>query len=531
MTPTELKNTLVSQIDSVVEHLLPNGVRAGQEWCVGSIAGEQGKSLKVRLQGGKAGMWQDFANPEHKGDLLDLWSAVRGIPFVDVLKEVKDYAGIIETKPDFWPKKQIKKPEKPQCTSPKASLNDWALERSILPETLKAFKVGQKNNAAVFPFISPSGELELVKYREVRTKKIWSNKSPIPCLFGWQAITDDDRIVVICEGEFDAMAWHQAGAPALSVPFGGGTGEKQGAWIDYEYHRLERFEHIYLSMDMDTAGNQALNTIADRLGRHRCKVVTLPFKDANECILQPDGSQILKSAIESARTIDPDELKSLSEFHSEIVDEIYPPDGITPGMELPWVKAHGEVLLRQSETTLWAGNNGGGKTVALSNIAVDGMAQGEKFCIASMEMKPRKIGKQIYRQLGGKAGAPYILHPLRVMFSMADDAERIVAVLHDVVEDSDTTLDDLRAEGFPEEIVLAVDSVTRRKGESYGEFTDRAGRNLIGTKVKIADLEDNMDIGRISNPTAKDYRRVERYAATWVKLSNLVLARIKGGDE
>lgn len=403
MTPAELKHNLTSQIESVVEYLLPNGVRAGQEWCVGSIAGDPGKSLKVRLQGAKAGIFQDFANPEHKGDLLDLWQSVRGLSFIDTLKEVKDYLGVVDATPDFWPEKQYKKPEKPKCSAPKKSLLAWAEKRKIQPETLKAFKIAQKDNAVVFPFISPEGELELVKYRGIESKKIWSNKNPIPCLFGWQAVKDNDRDIIICEGEWDACAWFQAGHPALSVPFGGGTGRKQEDWINYEFHRLERFEQIYLSMDMDSAGHQALSDIIDRLGRHRCKVVILPFKDANACILEYDGVELLVSAIQSAKTVDPEELKRLSEFHAEIVDELYPSNDIKPGMRLPWEKTYGEILLRPAEITLWAGINGHGKSVLLSNIAVDGMAQGEKFCIASMEMKPRKIGKQLYRQLSGKA--------------------------------------------------------------------------------------------------------------------------------
>jgi twinkle protein len=402
MTPAELKHTLVSQIESVVEHLLPSGDRTGQEWCVGSIGGEPGKSLKVRLRGPKAGLYQDFANPEHKGDLLDLWQAVRGLSFVDTLREAKDFAGVVETSPGFWPKKQFKKPEKPKCSSPKKSLMAWAEKRKIQPETLKAFKIAQSDGAMVTPFISPEGNLELVKYRGIETKKIWSNKDPIPCLFGWQTVKDNDRDIVICEGEFDAMAWYQSGYPALSIPFGGGDGKKQD-WIDYEFHRLERFEYICLSMDMDAAGSKAISAIVDRLGRHRCKVVTLPFKDANDCILQPKGAQLLTAAIQAAKTIDPEELKTLAEFHDEIVDELYPTNGVMPGMKLPWEKTHDGILLRPAEISLWAGINGHGKSVMVENVAVDGMSQGEKFCIASMEMKPRKIGKQIYRQLSGKA--------------------------------------------------------------------------------------------------------------------------------
>ena len=110
-----------------------------------------------------------------------------------------------------------------------------------------------------------------------------------------------------------------------------------------------------------------------------------------------------------------------------------------------------------------------------------------------------------------KAGAPYIIHPLRVMLKMETSEERIVAVLHDVVEDSDTTLEDLRNEGNSDVVVHAVDAVTMRTGESYDDFVQRAALNPIGRRVKLADLEDNSDLSRIAHPTKKDYARLAKY--------------------
>lgn len=110
-----------------------------------------------------------------------------------------------------------------------------------------------------------------------------------------------------------------------------------------------------------------------------------------------------------------------------------------------------------------------------------------------------------------KAGAPYILHPLRVMQKMSNNNERIVAVLHDVVEDCQVTFDQLRSEGFSDEVIDAIDSVTKRKGEDYEQFVTRAAANPIGHAVKLADLRDNMDLSRIPSPSAKDIMRVEKY--------------------
>jgi (p)ppGpp synthase/HD superfamily hydrolase len=118
-----------------------------------------------------------------------------------------------------------------------------------------------------------------------------------------------------------------------------------------------------------------------------------------------------------------------------------------------------------------------------------------------------------------KAGTPYILHPLRIMMKMENQDGMIAAVLHDVVEDSSMTLADLRAEGFSEEVIAAVDHLTRREGEAYEIFINRLRHNPLAVKVKLADLEDNMDIRRIENVTERDIERIQKYQAAWEKLS------------
>ena len=110
-----------------------------------------------------------------------------------------------------------------------------------------------------------------------------------------------------------------------------------------------------------------------------------------------------------------------------------------------------------------------------------------------------------------KAGHPYILHPLRVMLSLKDPDERIAGVLHDVVEDTDVTLDQLTREGFSAEIVAAVEALTKRPGESRHDAALRAAANRIARRVKLADNADNMDLTRIANPTPDDHARVATY--------------------
>jgi (p)ppGpp synthase/HD superfamily hydrolase len=110
-----------------------------------------------------------------------------------------------------------------------------------------------------------------------------------------------------------------------------------------------------------------------------------------------------------------------------------------------------------------------------------------------------------------KGGVPYILHPLKVMLRVTTLEERIVAVLHDVVEDTGISLEDLRNEGFSETVLTAIASVTKVPGESYEAFVERAALNPIGRVVKLADLEENSDLSRIAQPSWEDLERIEKY--------------------
>jgi (p)ppGpp synthase/HD superfamily hydrolase len=129
------------------------------------------------------------------------------------------------------------------------------------------------------------------------------------------------------------------------------------------------------------------------------------------------------------------------------------------------------------------------------------------------------LAVEAHRGQRDKNGNPYILHPLRVMFRLEDDLERIVGILHDVVEDTPYTFDDLRAMGYAEEVIAALDGVTRREYESYEEFVARSQAHPVSRRVKLADLEDNMDVRRLkSEPTEKDFERLKRYRWAWEQL-------------
>ena len=113
-----------------------------------------------------------------------------------------------------------------------------------------------------------------------------------------------------------------------------------------------------------------------------------------------------------------------------------------------------------------------------------------------------------------KGGHPYIMHPLRVMMNFCGDSDettKICAILHDVVEDTEVTLEDLQVEGFSDEVIIALDCLTEREGECYDDFIGRILTNIIACKVKYGDLADNSNLARIPNPTAKDRERIVKY--------------------
>ena len=124
-----------------------------------------------------------------------------------------------------------------------------------------------------------------------------------------------------------------------------------------------------------------------------------------------------------------------------------------------------------------------------------------------------------------KSGREYIMHPIRVAERCSDPRAKIVALLHDTIEDTEVTVEYLRKEGFPEEIINGILSVTKRDGESYEDFVRRAAENEIGKIVKKADLEDNMDIRRLQEITDKDVERLQKYLKAWQFLNNTELSQ------
>ena len=406
MQAKEVSQQLAQRAEDIARRLYPDGKRHGSEWCVGSIDGEEGKSLKIHLKGNKAGVWSDFATGDG-GDLLDLWARRNNLTIGEALKQACEHLGIKRPHFEFHKPKQFSKPKRQEFNllPEMATVASYLMEnRKLTMETINAFKVTQTGQKIVFPYIR-EGQAIFIKYmglnRPDGKKDISVEPNCEPCLFGWHLVPKNARSITLCEGEIDAMSLYQMGIVALSVPFGAGGGNKH-AWFEYEFDRLAVFDEIYICMDNDIEGQIATREIVGRLGAHRCRVVELPLKDPNECLQNGFTHELIKPYFNESVSLDPEELKKLGFFEDSVMTELYPVDGLILGYESPWQKTRDKILFRPSELSVWSGINGHGKSQFLGQVMLGMMNQGAKVCMVSLELKPSKLIARLIKQASAR---------------------------------------------------------------------------------------------------------------------------------
>lgn len=390
MRACELAARLAQQAEDVARMLLPDGKREGQEWRCGSVHGEPGDSLGVHLTGAKAGVWRDFG-ADKGGDLIGLWMATKELSLREACEAAMEHLGIAADRPAHVAR-TYRKPAREGVHRLSPEHAAWLRDVRKLPDaTVAAYRLASRGDRLMFPFLR-GDELVFAKYRKL-PKQFSAEADCEPILFGWQVIKPEARAAILTEGELDAMAFHAYGYPALSVP----TGASGHAWIESEYAALEPFDTLYLAFDMDEAGQRSIAALADRLGRERCKIVKLPKKDANECLMQGIDRDVITRALRDARTLDPAELRNIVEFEDAIVSEMTRTD---EGLRLPWKKTHDRVRLRPGELSVWAGINGHGKSQLASQIIAYQATQGIRCCVASMEWRTARWALRMQRQIG-----------------------------------------------------------------------------------------------------------------------------------
>lgn len=399
MNAHEVARLLADRAGDVAAHLLPGGKKHGPEWKAGSVSGEAGQSLSVRVGGEKRGVWSDFATGA-KGDLLDLWAACRCTSMAEAIREAKQYLGVRDSLPQP-PAKTYRRPERQaNCVTPKAGAREWLQSRGLTPETLAAFKIGEvvhgSKTYAVFPYLR-DGELINAKTRNVADKKDMRQEAGAePCLFGWHLIDPKARTVAICEGEIDAMTLHQAGIAALSVNQGAGNHQ----WIETDWDRLGRFSEILICFDDDEAGRKGAQEVANRLAIERCKLVTFQgHKDANEALQAGWEPADFRESLMSARHLDPDELVSIADFRDQVKSLFYPASDRDHAPVLRMGKTDFDWFeFRPGEYSVWTGINGHGKSLMNNQVLLGLMDQGDRVCVFSGELPPAQQLKRLVKQ-------------------------------------------------------------------------------------------------------------------------------------
>jgi twinkle protein len=413
----DVADLLARDVERVCRLLLPDGKREGAEWVARNPArhDETPGSFKVRMIDGKvkAGFWIDFATND-SGDLLDLWCLVQQTGLGQAIKDAKAFLGLAETRFQPTERKAFKRPVKPKtikALKPESPVTAYLKSRGLTEQTLADFKIVEHPNTfkdhpdnpadIVFPYLR-DGELINLKHlgllRPNGKKLITQASGNEPCLFGWQALDPMTRRVVLVEGELDAATLHQLGYPALSVPNGGGKGGKQN-WVENEYDRLARFDEIFLCLDQDSTGEEGAMELAERLGFWRCRFVTLPYKDANECLMKGVKPEVFDQAFLAARYLDPKELRDAASYTNDVISLFYPPQQKPIGVHTPWGKVGDKIMFRPCEITVWSGYSSHGKSLVLNHIVIHALTQQERACIGSFEMPVPVTLQRMVRQL------------------------------------------------------------------------------------------------------------------------------------
>ena len=129
----------------------------------------------------------------------------------------------------------------------------------------------------------------------------------------------------------------------------------------------------------------------------------------------------------------------------------------------------------------------------------------------NLTKKAIKLMFEAHKEQKDKTGLPYVFHPFYLATQMEDEITCTVALLHDLVEDTSYTFEDLITLGFPDEVINALRYLTHNDDVEYLDYVRKIKENKIAMKVKIADLKHNSDMSRLDNPTSYDYERAEKY--------------------
>lgn len=269
--------------------------------------------------------------------------------------------------------------------------------RGFTEKTIKYFQIGEsKDGMIMFPYIK-NGKVVNAKYRSIYDKKqMRMEKGAEPCLFNHDNAGEE---LIITEGEFDTMALFQYGYKSVSVT----NGAEGFQWVEAEWDWLEKFQKIYICYDNDYAGKIGAEKAVKKLGEWRCEIVTLPEKDANDCLMAGVSKEVIDECFKNAKEAVPLMLSMPNDYALDILNIFHNIDDFN-GVETFLPKL--TYLLkgwREGEVTIWTGINGSGKSTILNQNMLDLMEKGIKVCVASLEMIPKRWLFWAVKQKANKA--------------------------------------------------------------------------------------------------------------------------------
>ncbi len=308
--------------------------------------------------------------------------------FYDLQKKFGDTPQQLDSNKVFFQHQKVSPVyEKPKVKA--ADLTQGAMAflaaRKISPATAERFKLKSTpdGQAIMFPYYK-GADVVAAKYRSITEKKFWNEKLTEPVLFNRDACVENCLIIV--EGELDCLALYEYGHEGVSVP--NGTGDER--WIENEWEYLERFQTIYLCLDNDPAGLKEAMKLVERLGRWRCRVVRLPFKDVNECLVRGIDATEFYGYITHAVEYPPALLQDAADFEDEVL-KLFKNINIINGTTTFCYGLNGIIKgWRSQELTVWSGKNGSGKSTIINQEVLHLIGLGTKVCMASLEMPPAR---------------------------------------------------------------------------------------------------------------------------------------------
>lgn len=481
----QVVETAAGRVDEIVNHLIPTAKKQGGDWRCGNYQGEKGTSFSIATRGPNAGCYIDHADPSLRGNIIGLWSLVKGCSYDEAGTSLAQFIGVPAETRLHTPRRRAQ-PKIVQetvdgkhlttfrCGDREISVRglskrsvDYAAGRGISIETLKRTRCASTDSAIVFPHFDDEGKVVLLKCWPCDgTKNMFTNMDPIPVLFGKHLIdpAKGHGELIITEGQWDALTWIQLGYPAVSIPSGATNHE----WIAEDWNFLNRFTRIYLDYDSDQVGRDAELAVRTRIGPERCRSIHYRYKDANDALVAGEEA-LLHEAFIAARDAPIERIVRAADIKERVRLRGL---GHRGGYGTPFFLPALKIEFRPHQIILWLGTTGHGKSSLLSNQICYGASLGKMSMVASFEQD-----------------SPMTIHAMLVQFTGNPDISNS--------EDFSASYDELTSK------VLFFDSMERTSPKDVVATITLAHKQL-GVTEFVVDNNMTLDVDRQDNTAQAD---------------------------